>query len=66
LKICVDKGLCIGCGLCVNLYPNLFSIDEKNGKAETVYKNIPKNLEHDGSQCSDICPVDAIIIVNER
>jgi len=55
-KIQVDQELCIGCGACVNLCPDIFELDD-NGKSQVI-----------GDECKDCtigmiidsCPVGAI------
>jgi ferredoxin len=58
LKIEVNKENCIGCGLCVNICPEVFAIDE-NGKSEVLEDNIEKfkNAIDDSIRS---CPVNAI------
>lgn len=61
MKGYVDKELCIGCGLCAAIYPEVFTMDE-DGKAVAIDKEL------DASQCKDAkdtakqCPVDAISV----
>ncbi len=53
-KITVDQELCIGCGVCANLFPDVFEL-QNNGKAEVI--------NGDNCDCEDVvsnCPVGAI------
>lgn len=58
MRVSVDKNVCIGCGLCVNMCGDVFFIDSE-GKSD-----VKKNIESvDGSvlkDTSDSCPVNAI------
>ena len=58
MEIKVNKENCIGCGLCVNICPEVFAIDE-NGKSEVLEGNIEKfkNAIDDSIKS---CPVNAI------
>lgn len=62
MEICVDKNLCIGCGLCVNVCPKCFKMDD-NGKSEFVcnYDSLELNEKNDILQGKDMCPVGAIL-----
>ena len=53
-KITVDQELCIGCGVCTSLCPEVFEL-QNNGKAEVI--------NEDNCDCEDVvnnCPVGAI------
>jgi ferredoxin len=53
----VDKTLCIGCGLCVNLCPDVFQLGE-DGKSEAKDSCGECNLE----EVVESCPVAAITV----
>ena len=53
ITIQIDKDKCIGCGLCVGMYPKIFEI--KEGKA--IVKSSPDEFVDE-----NICPVQAIKI----
>ena len=52
----IDQDLCIGCGLCETVYPEVFKLGE-NLKAEVV--GVCENKEK-CQEAIDSCPVDAI------
>lgn len=56
-KIKINKKLCIGCGTCVALEPEVFALDN-NGKAY-VKKNVDVESA-DLEMVKDSCPVEAI------
>ena len=59
MKLEVDKDLCIGCGACQGVCPEVFEI-ENDGLAHTILDEIPKELEEDATDAKEGCPTDAI------
>ena len=57
-KITIDQELCIGCGACANLCPEVFKMKD-DGKAEVV---ILEKSKCDYEMAVGICPVGAIRI----
>ncbi|MFA5777003.1 MAG: ferredoxin [Parcubacteria group bacterium] len=54
-KIKVDEELCIGCGVCESICPNLFKVE--NGKSKVISEECGNcNLD----EISASCPVSAI------
>ena len=57
----VDPAVCIGCGLCVQLCPKVFAMQD-DGKSKAV--NPQGDGDEDSNQCIqgaiDACPVTAI------
>jgi len=60
----VNPDLCIGCGLCVSLVPEVFRIGEQ-GLSE-AYAETPADKIEDVVQAVDSCPVKAISIIDEN
>ena len=58
MRACVDQGLCIGCGLCVSVAPEVFEMNA-GGKAIAVTDTTEANGESVKSAI-DGCPVSAI------
>ncbi len=58
-KIVVDQELCIGCGACENLCPEVFKLQEE-GKAKVLNENGCKSCDCEIAMQS--CPVGAIKI----
>lgn len=57
-KVVVDQELCIGCGTCVGLCPNVFELDEEQGKSQVI---MPEGGDEACIQDAiDSCPVSAI------
>ena len=58
MKVCVDQELCIGCGMCASLCPDVFELNEE-GKATAV-------AEGEAQEAIDSCPVSAICAESEN
>jgi len=56
-KVQVDQELCIGCGACVNLCPEIFEL-QKDGKSRVIIENLCKQCDYEIAINS--CPVGAI------
>ncbi len=56
-KVTVDKKLCIGCGLCASMLPEVFELDE-DGKSSVKNEN-GAPLEKI-KEVADMCPAKAI------
>lgn len=56
----VDAELCVGCGLCVDVSPDIFEM--KDDKAIVKTETVPAEGEESCKQSKDECPVEAIII----
>jgi ferredoxin len=54
----VDQEACIGCGLCANMHPEIFAINE-DGQSEVI----DENGDHEAaSEAAAACPVNAISV----
>jgi len=58
----VDKKLCIGCEVCVQMCPRVFGIGD-DGQAEVIGKEGCNGC--DCEEVADSCPTEAIIIEEE-
>lgn len=58
----VDEELCIGCGVCADLCPEVFEIREEKSKVIGP----DKCPSCDCQEAVDSCPVDAITLVEEN
>ena len=61
MKAVVDKDLCIGCGICEGVAPDVFSL-AKEPYAEVLVDPIPEDLQADTKQAAEDCPEAAISI----
>lgn len=55
----VDKDICIGCGLCTDICPDVFRMDD-DGKAIAADEEIPGDIIDSAREAESQCPVEAI------
>jgi ferredoxin len=60
MKASVDKSLCIGCGLCADLCPVVFQMDDD--KAVAAVESVPPEAADACRDAAEQCPVEAIKI----
>ncbi len=60
MKATVDQDLCIGCGLCAEICPSVFRMNDDN-LAEAHGEVTPDN-QAQAEEARDSCPVEAITI----
>jgi ferredoxin len=61
MKAIVDAEACIGCGLCPQVCPEVFEMDDKNIAIVKVTP-VPAGLEDKVKESVESCPVTAITI----
>ncbi len=61
-KIIVDQELCIGCGACVNLCPEIFELTN-DGKSKVIIEKVCGKCDYEAAMNS--CPVGAIKVAEE-
>ncbi|MCI1655388.1 MAG: ferredoxin [Lachnospiraceae bacterium] len=54
---------CIRCGICEDLYPDLFRRNYETHSMDILYEEIPQELEERALQAADDCAVAAIKIL---
>ncbi len=57
----VDKEECIGCGLCPDICPEIFSMED-DGLAVAKDIEIPEDVLESAQEAEDSCPSDAITV----
>ncbi|MDH4140776.1 MAG: ferredoxin [Coriobacteriia bacterium] len=62
MKPVVDRDLCIGCGVCEDECPDVFQVRD-DGMAYVVDENPEDELYGCIRDAAELCPVDAIAIV---
>ena len=55
----VDKDLCIGCGACQAVCPEVFEIED-DGLATVIVEEISEDIKDDALDAKDGCPTNAI------
>ena len=61
MKAFVNKDTCIGCELCTQICPEVFSMDD-DGKSGAIDEEIDNEDEDAAVDARDSCPVSAIDI----
>ena len=59
MKLKVDKDICIGCGACQAICPDVFEIDD-DGLAVSIVEEVNEDIREDAIDAKEGCPVDAI------
>ncbi|MDD2489729.1 MAG: ferredoxin [Bacilli bacterium] len=60
MKFNVNKNLCIGCGACVSICPEIFTIDDDGFAGVKTDNNIDESIEGCAMEALESCPTDAI------
>jgi len=60
MKAIINADACVGCGLCVNMCPEVFAM--KDDKAVVIATPIPSNVVDSAKEGAESCPVEAITI----
>lgn len=61
MKPIVDVDTCTGCGLCADVCPEVFELNEES-IAEVIADPVPPEAEDTCRDAAESCPVDAIYI----
>ena len=64
MRVKVDEDLCLGCGICEGLAPDVFSMADEPF-AEVLVDPVPEEYEEDVRMAVEDCPEEAIIIIEE-
>jgi len=59
MKLKVDKDICIGCGACAAICPDVFEIED-DGLATSIIDEVTDEVMDDAIDAKEGCPVDAI------
>ena len=64
MKVEVNKDICIGCGLCTNIAPDVFSMNDE-GKAKAIDGEIAEKDQPLVEEAVNSCPISAIMFKPE-
>ena len=65
MKLKVEKDICIGCGACQAICPDVFEIDD-DGLAVSIVEEVNEEIMEDAIDAKEGCPVDAIKEVSDK
>ena len=63
MKAIVDQDACISCGMCIDVCDGVFSYNSE-GKSVAIDSDIPEDLLGSAQEAKDVCPVEAISILD--
>lgn len=64
MKVIVDPDLCLGCGICEGICPDVFSLGSEP-HAVVLLDPVPDQYAADVKDAIEQCPEEAILIVEE-
>jgi ferredoxin len=61
MKVTIDPDICLGCGICEGIAPDVFQLGS-NPHAVVILNPVPEYLRKDVRDAVDQCPEEAIEI----
>lgn len=62
MKATVDMDTCSACGLCVDVCPDVFQLDEADDTLKVLVETVPEDQEDSCKEAQESCPCEAIEI----
>ncbi len=59
MKVYVEPELCIACGACISLAPEVYGWDDGE-KAKAINREVAKDQENAAKEALESCPTEAI------
>ena len=60
MKVSVDREVCVGCGMCVSLCPDVYEME--GALAVVIVDTVPSGQEECAKRAATDCPVAAISV----
>ena len=64
MKITVDRDRCEGHGVCEEIAPEVYRLDD-SGELELLHKDVPQVLAAKARSGARLCPVAALTVMDE-
>lgn len=64
MKVKIDRELCSGDAICVDMCPDVFELDDEE-IAVVLVDTVPKDLEDDVKDACESCPEECIHIIED-
>lgn len=61
MKVTVDQEVCIGCGMCIDICPEVFKFND-DSKSEVIPEANLEDVKEKVEEAKEVCPVDAIVV----
>lgn len=61
LRVTADRSRCCGYGLCAQICPEVFTLDE-NGLVVLAMDSVPEELEETAREGAAACPAEVLVI----
>ncbi len=61
MRVIIDPELCIGCESCVDFLPEVFEMEDE--LAIVIEEEVPEEMHDKIQEAIELCPVEAISIV---
>lgn len=62
MEASIGSDVCVGCGACVDICPEVFEMSEDDDVAEVKVDEVPEDAEESCREAVESCPVEAITI----